>query len=714
MQLSETFNVGIAYFAMSSVARIHFLCFTNTKLGCSRAMHTSRLNLNGHSQIGFMAMQLVCGLLVVCCLFVPPSIAISREVKVSIDIDVDFGRSEYYPLLKGKASLFQEGLANLPTQEAAWGPMADLRIRAFRPLVRLSDAGPGIGGIFQRNSDVVIRKNKLWDTFIRLAHSQKVLPLLTLWGTPKPYQIKEEERPSRIAPPRDMAAYVEGVTKLTSLHAGQTPLLWEIWNEPQNREFFDSPELPRDYNLIYKHLAPAILAANADCLIVGPAMANEEKVIENFTREFVANVKRNRLPLHYYSIHSYGRFKKELYERRRGFDDRTAGLVDLTRRFLAEDFQIVPLVFTEYERYPAGADIPWHPLREEPIGAVSFLVDLDYFIRQTDIPFVTWNRYQNRGPQHRPGGLIDQELHRRPIYHAFKFYGMMPTERKLLSMKRAPEALGGFAAADESGAGILLWNESQQDREIELSISSLPFSSGKLAVYRIEQEHANYLQGTSDECEPVLERGLESLPSTLSLYISGPGILYVDLRPDEQPSQLPAVTAKYIRSWQWAGRTKAGISGDYGDFDWRTWTARIGVKRDRGRGLCGVTIDETPAAIGFDVRTFKLNPKNDANSLLAIRIDYLVSNEPVKSVLLHGGIFDIDRTSELPWGKGGRSADVMVQHSELDGSQPLTFDVDAHAPAEWSEGDSRRSIISFWMENTGVESQAVFSMHGEP
>lgn len=140
----------------------------------------------------------------------------------------------------------------------------------------------------------------------------------------------------------------------------------------------------------------------------------------------------------------------------------------------------------------------------------------------------------------------------------------------------------------------------------------------------------------------------------------------------------------------------------------------MGVKGTRGRGLCGVTLEETPPKIGFDVRTFNLNPASGANSLLAIRIDYLISRTPVKSILLHGGVFDPGRTSELPWGKGGRSTDVVIPRVEIGGREPFAFDVDAHAPTDWGEEGSRRAILSFWMENTGVESQAVIRMHAAP
>lgn len=645
------------------------------------------------------------GLFILCCLIV------TQYAMAVTTVSVDFSEPAYYPLLKGKASVFQEGLPNKPNIATAMEPLAELKVRTFRALTNQG----GSNEIFEQGGRLQVRKNSSYETFIHKSQQYRIFPMLTLYQTPIALRAPGSSRKS---PPVDFKLYGQALGEFVELYAGMTPLMWEVWNEPQGKAFLDSDDVIGDYNRIYRQVAPAIRAADPDALIVGPAMANQENVIAEFNQAFVDNVQNHDLPLDYFSIHSYGRFQKELYGRKHGADDRNEWIVNTTRKSIGTDFQTVPLVFTEYEYYPAGADIAeLQAPREFTTGAVKFLGDLDYFLEQTDIPFVTWNRYLNKGPSHRPGGLTDYAQRRRPIYHAFRLYGLMPTERKRLRMTGAPTGLDGFASADKTGAGILLWNDAKQERKLNLSFKALPFAQGTVALYRIDQNHASYLDGGSEACLPVWEARLENLPEPLHLNISGPGILYLDMRPDVVPPLFADLEAQYIRSWQWAGRTEDGVSGDYGDFDWRTWRAHMGVKGLQGRGLCAVTLDRTPAKVGFRYNATNLNTDSnrrpDINALLGLRIDYVLDRQPVKSVLLHGPVFHSTRNSELPWAGGGTTADEVIDLGALIGNNhPFEFDVEQKAPADWNADAKRRTIISFWMENTGPESQAVVQMSG--
>lgn len=613
-------------------------------------------------------------------------------------ITVNFSKPVYYPLLKSKASVFQEGLPDVPNQNMAMGSLSALGVGVFRPLV--NQAARNL--IWKEDGEVQVARSSTYQTFIDICHDLHISPLLTLYQTPRDFRANGGLGKE---PPHDLAGYSEGIEKFVALYQGSKPMYWEVWNEPQNgNNFLISDDVITDYNAIYSAVAPSIRRGDPDALIVGPAMANSVNIIDGFSQAFIDNVKNNVLPLDYFSIHSYNRFN--------GTTDRLDNLIQVVRENMGDDFQTLPIVFTEYEHFPSGADSKEKQRpRELSEGAVKWLVDLNYFLEQTDIPFVTWNRYLWKHEGGRPGGLVDYNQRKRPIYHAYRIFGEMPVERKELVMPKelADAGIGGFASAQSDKAGIVIWNDSKATQNFQLSTSTLPFGEGTASLYRIDQNNASYLENsTTDELVKVARYGLNEL-SDLTLTIPGPGIIYLEIESSVAAYKIETVNAKYIRSWEYTPRTVEGkVTGDYGNFNWKNWTGHIGVKRESGIGLCAVTMDETPDAIGLQFKTFNANPNPaDKNALVAIRIDYVLNGSATKSVLIHGQTFNLSRSTPLPWGAGGASGDELIDlGSYLGDNEMFNFSVKKHAPENWTDG-SRRIIASFWMENTGTHSQGV-------
>lgn len=624
---------------------------------------------------------------------------ISLNLVAQTQVTVDFSDPAYYPLLKSKGSVFQEGLPDKPNMPTAMGMLSDLKVGAFRALVNQA----GRQEIWIDNGEIHAAAKATYNTFSNLAIGHSILPMLTLYQTPTDFKAEGDENK---AAPNDLVGYGEGIEKFVAAHSDIKPISWEVWNEPQSNSFLIADDNKVAYNNIYKTVAPRVRAADPDALIAGPAVANNTSP-DVFMEAFVDNVISNDLPIDYFSVHNYNRIKQGV--------DRTAFMVNSAREKMGENFQTVPLIFTEYEFYPSGENKETiQANRELTIGAVKWLGDLSYFIEQTDLAFVTWNRYVH-GEFARPGGLIDYEQNRRPIYWAFKLFGDMPTERKALNFSGAPAGVNGFASADKSKAGVLIWNDSQTTQSFTFSISNLPFANGTVKLYRVDANNSSYMENSASDAL-VLEwtKDISEL-NTVSLSIPGPGFIFLDIRPNIEVKEQPGLNAQYIRSWQWAGRNANGtITGDYGDFNWKSWTARAGVKGATGRGIAGVTIDDTPEKIKFKCEAFDINAASDNNALLGIRIDYVTDGNPEKSLLLHGTVYNGARTNELPWAGKGATADLVINKGAVIGNNELfEIDIDANAPAGWAASDARRAIITLWMENTGAESQAVLKMIGE-
>ncbi|WNJ20648.1 GH39 family glycosyl hydrolase [Pontibacter sp. G13] len=615
------------------------------------------------------------------------------QVSAQTTVTVKFDEPAYYPLLKDKGSVFLESYPNQGSLsvEESMDMLAPLEVGAFRILSRQG----GTNHVDTLNGEVVVNRVDRLNSFISSALQYKVEPVLTLFQTPD--YLLPPDAPNSKAAPTDMVEYGRAMAAYTAQFVDTKPLMWEIWNEPQSTEFLISDDVIGDYNEIYRQVVPRVRSVDPDAVIVGPAMANNGPRLA-FTQAFVQNLKDNDLPIDYYSIHSYGNSGTRLQD-----------LIDLTREELSDDFQTVPLVFTEYEYYPAGNNQPSQANRILTIGAANWLNDMSYFIEQTDIPYITWNRWMEK-PGNNPGGLFFSDLRKRPIYHTYELYGRMPVERKVLE---ASNGLKGFASSNAQSAAILIWNDSSSVATIQLDIPTLPFANGQVSLYRIDAQHASIEENSlDDELEAEWIQALSTLDQTV-LTIPGPGIIFLEITPDTPTIELPPLSSgQYIRQWAWAGRTTSGgITGDYGNFHWRSMTGRIGVKDSSGRGIAGVTLDDCPEKIGFQF-WLQHAPTSATlpHSIAAIRIDYMNGDSALKSVMLHGDTFyDPARTSTLPWGKGGAFADYMINLGDTIGNdKAFVFDIADHQPAGWNA--DRRVLVSFWIENTGVESQARIRM----
>lgn len=114
---------------------------------------------------------------------------------------------------------------------------------------------------------------------------------------------------SRVAPP-DAAHYAE-VVRHVVLHYNRGWAngfrhgirYWEIWNEPDLGRLFWGGT-PEQYYALYGQLARAVKSADPTALVGGPAIARSNDV-SPYREGFMDYVRRNRLPLDFFSWHWY-------------------------------------------------------------------------------------------------------------------------------------------------------------------------------------------------------------------------------------------------------------------------------------------------------------------------------------------------------------------------------------------------------------------------
>jgi len=238
-----------------------------------------------------------------------------------------------------------------------------------------------------------------------------------------------------------------------------------------------------------------------------------------------------------------------------------------------------------------------------------------------------------------------------------------------------------------------------------VDLSHAPFATATLRVYRIDADHASWGDDPArEELAPVdTSADVRTAGLTWTGNIPRDGVVYLALDDGTTVSAMPhAPVATIIRTLHYyPDRTTAA----YADFDKSTWTARLGMATgQRAEAVVGATLEGLPDRLDLRVAIDGTLQRLDANSLLGVRLDYMVDAAYATSVLFHGSyasgpdLYDVDRASPTPWGTG-RQADRVIAITDLARFQ---IEVGVLAPIGWSG----RAQLTFIMQNTGPGTRA--------
>lgn len=82
----------------------------------------------------------------------------------------------------------------------------------------------------------------------------------------------------------------------------------EIWNEPDNQQFWSQPHTPMEYFQLYVETAQALKQAFSDLLVGGPGVTQAGAFAprgQEWTRSYLAYIYENNAPLDFFSWHIY-------------------------------------------------------------------------------------------------------------------------------------------------------------------------------------------------------------------------------------------------------------------------------------------------------------------------------------------------------------------------------------------------------------------------
>jgi len=251
---------------------------------------------------------------------------------------------------------------------------------------------------------------------------------------------------------------------------------WEVANEPDIGEDGGCPYRfkPESYVRYYRHTADAILRADPQARIGGPALANSHSQLLPALLEFC---RTNGAPLHFVSWHIYSSEPKAI----RGTIDYVTNLIkkypnlkpetfldewnmDLMNPPLDARFQPCFVAEVLWQMKDAGLDYScYYHIRDWYVSFETFAP----FMSKQGTAFMT--RWWNRMPQF--DGLFDYQNQVRPAYFSLKLLSRLAGER--LAVTSNYPAVHGLAAHDDRLRmdNLVLWNFSPASTHTEISLT---------------------------------------------------------------------------------------------------------------------------------------------------------------------------------------------------------------------------------------------------
>ncbi|MEA2525680.1 MAG: xylan 1,4-beta-xylosidase [Thermomicrobiales bacterium] len=329
--------------------------------------------------------------------------------------------------------------------------------------------------------------------------------------------------------------------------------------------------------------------------------------------------------------------------------------------------------------------------------AAALLEDIHFLLTQPDVTLVHWAQFMDSGIDYL--GLVSTHGYRKAGYHAYKIYAGMPIDRCPVAIEGA-DGVGAMASTDGQKASCVIWNSRAEDREITVALDGIRFPHGDFRVYRIDSGCSSWGDDPANEECAVVESRPDVSTSGLDWtgLIPGGGVVYLEADAGNGGTELSRrPVARWLRSLHYfPDRTTTA----YVHFDRIRWIAWLGTAReDLSHSQVGVTAEDFPDALSIHVEVDGQLRKLDENSLLGLRLDFVVNDAYAHGILFHGpfdggeDLYEPARSAPMPWGTE-RQADEVIAVPNLAEFRVAVADL---APTDWS-GQAQLSVI---LQNAG-------------
>lgn len=375
------------------------------------------------------------------------------------------------PLEIDRISLGQGGLSEYPMWDDRLAEIRALHPRMIRLFVQeYFDLMPGRGGYYFNTLDQSV------DLIVRAG----ARPLLSIAFKPKAlFPVVDQD----VVEPQDYAKWEDLIYSLVRHYRerGLTGLYWEVGNEPDIGERGGCPYRFKaaDYPRYYQHTVAAVLRADPEARVGGPALANWKSPILPTLIAFCAEKK---VPLHFVSWHIYNSNPLSIQATINGVKALLAPYPSLKPETILDEWN---MALTAPPKDPSiqpcfVAETAWR-MKEAGLDYSCYYHIRDYHVdRDRFAPFFSPSgasfmaRWWNRMPQY--DGLFDYQNIIRPAYFTFKLLSRLTGDR--LEAESNNDAVHAFLTYDRSYDihSLLVWNFSAEPIQVQLDARDLPMT----------------------------------------------------------------------------------------------------------------------------------------------------------------------------------------------------------------------------------------------
>jgi hypothetical protein len=302
-------------------------------------------------------------------------------------------------------------------------------------------------------------------------------PLMTICFKPKPlYPTINQD----VVEPNNWAEWEELVYRVVKHYKdrGSPIKYWEVANEPDIGESGGTPSrfTPENYVAFYAHTAAAVLRANPEAHVGGPALAN---VHSPLLPALLDAAGKGTVPLHFVSWHIYNSSPQQIRDTITYAKSLIANHPALHVETFLDEWN---MSLSNKEREPRFqpafvTETVWQML-EGRLDYSCYYHIRDYYVDQQEFARYTsaegaafMARWWNRMPQY--DGLFDYQNTVRPTYYSFKLLSRLSGDR--LQFTSDDSSVHGFATYDAvyQTNNILLWNFSPNPVHVKVDGSEL-------------------------------------------------------------------------------------------------------------------------------------------------------------------------------------------------------------------------------------------------
>jgi xylan 1,4-beta-xylosidase len=425
------------------------------------------------------------------------------------------------PLEIDRMALGQGGLS----EQTMWDDRVN-EVRMLHPrIIRL---------FIQEYFDLLPKPGKYhWDTLdanVDLIRKTGATPLMNIDFKPKAlYPVIDE----KIVEPSSYAQWEQLIYEMVRHYQqrGSGIRYWEISNEPDIGENGGCPYLftPENYVRYYQHTAAAILRADPDARVGGPALANSRSPI---LPALLDVAEKSKTPLQFVSWHIYNsdpvrvrgtiEYVHELLKRHPSLHPETIlNEWNMALRDPPTDPQFQPcyIVETAYQMKEGGLDYScYYHIRDYQIDPDSFA----HFMSPKGVALMA--RWWNRSTQW--DGLFDYTGRVRPSYYAFKLLSRLTGDRLRLD---APSGIvHGLASYDERlrTYNVLVWNFSKDAAQVQMTLNHIP---QEMVLRKVTLDAAAASDDDNTRLRPAPSQALQAGTGQVALDLAPYGVVFFSL-----------------------------------------------------------------------------------------------------------------------------------------------------------------------------------------